>query len=471
MKPIRNILGGLLILGGFVALLNLLHAQEAATPIQSGEVLLEATNEVGVMSDLEVELKAIEMTTPLPASAASPDACNFYSAQHAPESAEAWPPLPGNIWNLSVWPLGDDFYLLDDLNVNYDALAAKALAANGGMKAMMNFAPLNLVASTNLWLEITNLTNSTAFLLLSNTIAGVQYEIQGVANLGDTNWVSEGFVYGSELTNWTATSVAATNQPTLFLRVRSWISSDGSGLPDWWELQYFGHIGLDPNSDPVGDGWTLLQDFQNGWNPNVFYTPPAPQGLTVSSYNAGTSTATLTWLPSPGPVTGYTIQTPSGNYNISSNEYADSVSSLTASYQVRANYVGGDSAWSAPVSVPSNFSIFVIAGPQGTAYMVIPSLPTGAKTISITRIDRYAEYLGNYSFDTNFFIPVSNITNSLCLIPASCATGPVDIYDSANYFWSAQILDTNNNAISQSSDLYSGYFQQVLRSCLIIPAP
>jgi hypothetical protein len=294
-------------------------------------------------------------------------------------------------------------------------------------------------------------------LLLSNTIAGVQYEIQGVANLGDTNWVSEGFVYGSELTNWTATSVAATNQPTLFLRVRSWISSDGSGLPDWWELQYFGHIGLDPNSDPVGDGWTLLQDFQNGWNPNVFYTPPAPQGLTVSSYNAGTSTATLTWLPSPGPVTGYTIQTPSGNYNISSNEYADSVSSLTASYQVRANYVGGDSAWSAPVSVPSNFSIFVIAGPQGTAYMVIPSLPTGAKTISITRIDRYAEYLGNYSFDTNFFIPVSNITNSLCLIPASCATGPVDIYDSANYFWSAQILDTNNNAISQSSDLYSGY--------------
>ena len=33
-------------------------------------------------------------------------------------------------------------------------------------------------------------------------------------------------------------------------------SSDGSGLPDWWEIKYFGHLGVNPNADPDGDGWT-----------------------------------------------------------------------------------------------------------------------------------------------------------------------------------------------------------------------
>ena len=58
-------------------------------------------------------------------------------------------------------------------------------------------------------------------------------------------------------------------------------SSDGSGLPDWWEMIYFHHLGLDTNSDPVGDGWTLLQDYEQGFNPTNYLTPPAITNLTV----------------------------------------------------------------------------------------------------------------------------------------------------------------------------------------------
>ena len=65
-------------------------------------------------------------------------------------------------------------------------------------------------------------------------------------------------------------TVSPTN---LFLRVRSW-QGDGSGLPIWWQLQYFGTNGVDPYGDPAGDGWNNLQKFQNGMNPNVFYTRP-----------------------------------------------------------------------------------------------------------------------------------------------------------------------------------------------------
>lgn len=42
---------------------------------------------------------------------------------------------------------------------------------------------------------------------------------------------------------------------------------DGNGLPDAWESKYFGHNGIDPNSDPDGDGYTNLQERANGTDP------------------------------------------------------------------------------------------------------------------------------------------------------------------------------------------------------------
>jgi hypothetical protein len=41
----------------------------------------------------------------------------YYSAQ-----CPYWPPLPGNIFSLPVWNLGDNFYLIDDLSIDYATL-------------------------------------------------------------------------------------------------------------------------------------------------------------------------------------------------------------------------------------------------------------------------------------------------------------------------------------------------------------
>ena len=43
--------------------------------------------------------------------------------------------------------------------------------------------------------------------------------------------------------------------------------SDGDGLPDNWELAYFGTLVATPGGDPDGDGRTNLQEYQNGTNP------------------------------------------------------------------------------------------------------------------------------------------------------------------------------------------------------------
>jgi len=45
------------------------------------------------------------------------------------------------------------------------------------------------------------------------------------------------------------------------------IDADGDGLPDWWELQYFGNLSQGANDDPDGDGVTNLQEYQQGRNP------------------------------------------------------------------------------------------------------------------------------------------------------------------------------------------------------------
>jgi Fibronectin type III domain len=46
---------------------------------------------------------------------------------------------------------------------------------------------------------------------------------------------------------------------------------DNNGLPDAWELQYFGAIGVDPNADSDGDGVTNLQEYLYNTDPTDFY--------------------------------------------------------------------------------------------------------------------------------------------------------------------------------------------------------
>jgi subtilisin family serine protease len=46
------------------------------------------------------------------------------------------------------------------------------------------------------------------------------------------------------------------------------VDTDGNGLPDWWELEYFGHLtGTDPNADPDHDGMSNLAEWLAGTNP------------------------------------------------------------------------------------------------------------------------------------------------------------------------------------------------------------
>jgi hypothetical protein len=97
-------------LGVFVLASLTLHAQDSA-------VLAGNAN-----ATLEMNLQAIEQTTPMSANFA-PAVGTFFSAQNP-----NWPPMPGNMSQVPVWSLGDGFFLLDDL-VQSQARSAMGMQA------------------------------------------------------------------------------------------------------------------------------------------------------------------------------------------------------------------------------------------------------------------------------------------------------------------------------------------------------
>ena len=265
---------------------------------------------------------------------------------------------------------------------------------------------------------------------------------------------------------------------------QSGFDPDGSGLPLWWQLQYFGTTGVDPYGNPAGDGWNNLQKFQNGMNPNVFYTPPAPQGLAVN-YNSANNTAQISWSPSPGPVTGYTVErdyywwSSPQSFNVTGGATAIGDNSvpgvdydyfwangplIPVSYKVQAHYAGGDSAWSESVPLESNpQSLFIggtppvsiIPGPQGSAYLAAPVLPPGTVALRVWRYDA-APY--DPSPLTNFDISISSVTNGLYLLPASWTVARTNVYGFAFYEYWIQPVLTNAGLGSAGSVSDEGYF-------------
>ena len=251
-----------------------------------------------------------------------------------------------------------------------------------------------------------HINGSSLNVILKGTTEGTSYDLLSVGSIGRTNnWAVETNFAAATGQYWTAVSIPLLGRPGLFLKARSYVDSTGSGIPDWWFLDY-GETNSDPYAlCPSGDGWTLYQAYENNWNPHLFYTPPAPTGLTVT-YPAGGGSVTITWNSSPGPVLSYTLERciPQA---IQTNDFAGLPSNSTlyvdttfpyvnpASvpgwrpyYRIMAHYAGGDSAWSQPVCIypcddPSSSLACFVRGPQGLPYLMVPMLPADVTTVRL----------------------------------------------------------------------------------------
>ncbi len=203
MKTTSKIIRGLT-LALFVATIATGRGQEAVstqTDFSSINVSWDTA------TDEQVELHALESASPIPFAniPKQRQRGTLWSAQHAPGSRAPWPPLPGNMLALPVWPLGDDVYLLDDRDLDYPALSA-AMSA-GSVSSPTGFSG-PLFDTNALWLEITSvdLTNQLAYVLAHNTDYANQYQLMSKTNLLQPHWTVGEIKSGDSGVNTTAFS-------------------------------------------------------------------------------------------------------------------------------------------------------------------------------------------------------------------------------------------------------------------------
>jgi hypothetical protein len=165
-----------------------------------------------------------------------------------------------------------------------NAPTTKKLAIFGLLILLAANAFSQIPSDANLHILIKNLSETNVSLIVSNTKEDVMYEVQ--IKQSKTNWVSLGFEYGSEITNcmsfvsWFPREFSTNSHIPITaksIRVRSWIDSYQMGIPDWWQIKYFGDVGIDSMGTPMGDGWYNMFKYQKGMNPFKWYPPPAPQ--------------------------------------------------------------------------------------------------------------------------------------------------------------------------------------------------
>jgi hypothetical protein len=226
MKIIRTFLLG----AGFLALLSIAAAQQTTDPSQpdtASQIYLPAMNpngpvppiasafngitvngnelQLNSVADVQTMLEALQAAPPTPLASLPKNRSGhvaFWSLQNP-----YWPPLPGDINGLDVWPLGNGCYILDDRNVDYgalDAAAALQLAAAPQTRMSMMMSSLSTAYAYGNPVYLTNMAASFAYdgsMTANFSIGGgtnfVPYDILMATNLltpvSQWNWLGIGY--------------------------------------------------------------------------------------------------------------------------------------------------------------------------------------------------------------------------------------------------------------------------------------
>ncbi len=195
-----------------------------------------------------------------------------------------------------------------------------------------------------------------------------------------------------------------------------------------------------------GDYWDTYYQIQaiytNGsshvaYASSIDSSPPAPSGITVS-YNANTGAATVSWQPSPGDVTGYTIlrqdssgsgftaiaTVPDGQTSFVDNFYPGG---FDVEYEVEADYAEGNSSPSDSENPRTNpdytVPAFIVRGPAGALYLIVAGIPQGVTAFRVYRTDSQASYYPLSTFINAGYDPAE--TNSIYTMEDSLLFTPI----------------------------------------------
>ena len=296
MRAIKNAIGSLIVIGGFIVLLGFVRAQETATPVPAGTISLTASDVATLKSLSDAQLatlvNALEATPTIAAEDLPRGGMvgNFYSLAH-PD----WPPLPSDIRQIPVWDLGAGFYLLDDLDY------PESSAAGGGMQAMDSLSSLELSAgftanfqplvftTNDLWLQV-QMTNTTVSLTIHppwNVTNGV-YDLFYTTDLAPPSTWAWLLRCAPGQTNLT---VIGLTDPQGFFILGLTNDTDGDGLTDAYEklVSHTSPTNSISNLDGILDGWEVLLGLNPQLNNTATASERANYGYTGADWLSGVS--------------------------------------------------------------------------------------------------------------------------------------------------------------------------------------
>jgi len=203
--------------------------------------------------------------------------------------------------------------------------------------------------------------------------------------------------------------------------------SEGGDLPDWWQIQYFGTNHVNPyQQDSSGDGWNYVQDYQYGFIPGTWHTPPPPQNVAWHFDATGTNVV-LTWDSGGGAIDHYEIDSgydgdsfaEIGDVDSNTLTFTTAAGSITNSIfpvkdlRVTAVFTNGDTSTSSYVAAGQLISLDrdcqVVRGPEGKFYLTIPNAPSNLSWVHV--------FWGSGAASP-FDIDSSNIVNGVVAIPS-----------------------------------------------------
>jgi hypothetical protein len=199
-----------------------------------------ASGTPAISPELAAQLKAVEQLPTIPADAVSLVGGSFYSAQFP-----YWPPFPADFYGVPVWDLGDGWFLLDDLQIDYSqiqpepdptatttTMSVNATPMGGGISpdgSTQNGTPYLIIAPTG--------TNQ-LLITLTNTAPPMNYEVWWTPVLASAGYP------------WTVLAVGATNQTNFTVNVGPYQTGfyqaiwDTNAFPMW--------EAADPNNPLLG---------------------------------------------------------------------------------------------------------------------------------------------------------------------------------------------------------------------------
>jgi len=208
----------------------------------------------------------------------------------------------------------------------------------------------NYANYTNFWVIASN-SPTQVYVSVVNTLSNIAYEVLTNDNLASTNWgVWQAFVASNAVTPMPPLNLTSN---ALFFRGVMISQTGTNGLPDWWCLEYFNTLNVDPYADPDGDGLCNLDEFTLGTNPTNAYSLSALHKdaaallLAFTNYDAGCTYQLSIASCSDTNVLLATI-TPTlvgTNYQIYSHDESDT----NNTWIVETNFVGTNTSTTVPI--------------------------------------------------------------------------------------------------------------------------